>query len=296
MPKSFKEFSATDWRRLRPLTQTIKSFRYRVIDRNYRRQRPLAGDAAALARSIRGHKVLVTIAFSDPALISWQTRLVRHYVSHARHVIVDNSPSDAVAEQIRRNVGASAYLRAPTNPWSGNAPSRSHGLALNWTWDNLIRPGEPEAFGFLDHDIFPMAADDPFAPLAGQDVFGVVRTVPPRWFLWAGFCMFRFAALKHKLLDFGQNWFIGLDTGGGNWRPLYSGIDRTKLHEAPTRFFPFKPDIAVAEGPLQRCGIWLHEVGLMGDPALFAERRAAVARMLAPHLDAAGTPPTVDAA
>jgi hypothetical protein len=34
----------------------------------------------------------------------------------------------------------------------------------------------------------------------------------------------------------------------------------------------------------------------MGDPALFAERRAAVARMLAPHLDAAGTPPTVDAA
>src|SRR5215831_15053429 len=143
MPKSFTEFSPNDWRRLRPLTQTIKFFRYRLIDRNYRRQRPLVGDAAAMARSIRGRKVLVTIAFADPTLILWQTRLVRHHVPHARHVIVDNSLSDADAAQIRRIVSADDYLRAPQNPWSRRAASRSHGLALNWTWDNLIEPGQP---------------------------------------------------------------------------------------------------------------------------------------------------------
>ncbi len=295
MPKSLTEFSAADWRRLRPLTQAVKSLRYQLIDRNYRRQPPRVGDAAAVARSIRGLKVLVTVAYSDPALISWQIRLLRYYVPGVHHVIVDNSPVDAVARLIERAAGASAYVRAPRNPWSGAAASRSHGLTLNWTWENLIRRGEPEAFGFLDHDIFPLGTDDPFAALAGQDVFGVVRSVPPRWFLWAGFCMFRFAAVRDKALDFGQDWFNGLDTGGGNWRYLYSAIDRTRLREAPTCFFPFKPEITVADGPLQWCGTWLHEIGLMGNPALLAEKRAVVAQMLAPHLDAAGTSVRIDA-
>jgi hypothetical protein len=200
------------------------------------------------------------------------------------------------AGQIGRAAGSAAYLRAPENPWSGRAASRSHGIALNWAWDNLIRPGEPDAFGFLDHDIFPTATDDPFAPLSRQDVYGIVRTAGPRWFLWAGFCTFRFAAVKDKRLDFGQDWFVGLDTGGGNWKSLYSHIDRTTLLQPHTSFFPFKPGIAVAAGPLQWCGTWLHEVGLMGDPRLFAEKRSAVARMLAPHLDEAGAPVAIDAA
>jgi hypothetical protein len=287
MPKSFKEYSAGDWRHLRPVTQAVKSLRYRMIDRSYRRRPARVGDAATVARSIRGCKVLVTIAFSDPALMSWQTRLVRHYVPGARHVVVDNSPTDAAAAQIGRIAGATAYLRAPKNPWSGDAASRSHGAALNWAWENVIRPGEPEAFGFLDHDIFPTAADDPFSPLATQDVYGIVRTAGPRWFMWAGFCMFRFAAVKNKRLDFGQDWFVGLDTGGGNWEALYSHIDLATLRQPHTSFFPFKPGVAVAEGPLQWCGTWLHEVGLMGDSRLFAEKRSAVAQMLSPHLDAA---------
>jgi hypothetical protein len=290
MPKSLNEFSAVDWRRLRPLTQAIKSLRYDLIDRTYRRRPAAAGDATAVARSIRGRKVLATIAFSDPNLVLWQTCLLRHYVPNALHVIVDNSTMDETAHEICRvALGAgTAYLRIPANPWSGHAASRSHGIALNWTWQNVIRAGEPEAFGFLDHDIFPTAVDDPFAPLAVQDLYGIVREAGRRWFLWAGFCMFRFAAVKDKALNFGQDWFIGLDTGGGNWRTLYSQIDRTTLRVQPTTLFPFKPGIALTDGPLQWCGTWLHEVGLMGDRRLVAEKRAALAVMLAPHVEAAG--------
>jgi hypothetical protein len=289
MPKSWNEFSVDDWRRLRPLTQAVKTLRYGRIDRAYRLRPPATGDAAAVAQAIRGRKALVTVAFGDPQLVSWQVSLLRHYVPNAVHVIVDNSVADEVARDIGRVAGdaRAAYLRAPPNPWSGDAASRSHGIVLNWTWHNVIRPGEPEAFGFIDHDIFPTAADDPFAPLATQDVYGIVRTAGSRWFLWAGFCMFGFAAVKDKALDFGQDWFVGLDTGGGNWRALYSRIDRVHLRQPPTELLPFKPGIAVAEGPLQWCGTWLHEVGLMGDPRLFAEKRATVAAMLAPHLDAA---------
>lgn len=293
MPKTLGEFSAADWRRLRPLTQGVKTLRYRLVDRRYRRSGAVAGNCAATARAIRGRKALVTIAFSDPQLLAWQTRLLRRYVPHAVHVIVDNSPGNAVAGQNARIAAAAdvAYLRAPPNPWPVDAASRSHGLVLNWTWDNVIRPGEPEAFGFIDHDIFPTAADDPFAPLAAQDVYGVIRTEGKRWFLWAGFCMYRFAAVRDRPLDFGQDWFMGLDTGGGNWTALYCRLDRTKLCEPPTRFVAFRPGIAVAEGPLQWSGTWLHEVGRMGDPRLHAEKRAVVAELLAPHLEAADAVP-----
>jgi hypothetical protein len=295
MPKSLREYSADDWRHLRPVTQAVKSLRYRAIDRAYRCRPARVGDTAAVAHSIRGRSVLVTIAFSDPAVIRWQSRLVRHCVPGARHVVVDNSPADDAAEEIGRIAGADNYLRAPDNPWLGDAASRSHGIALNWAWDNLIRPGEPEAFGFLDHDIFPTAFDDPFAPLATQDVYGVVRTVGPRWFLWAGFCMFRFAAVKNAPLDFGQDWFAGLDTGGGNWDVLYRRIHVATLRQPATHLVPFKPGIAVTDGPLQWCGTWLHEIGLMGASQLFAEKRRVLAAMLAPHLDAARAPLTVDA-
>jgi hypothetical protein len=289
MPKSLCEFSAADWRRLRPLTQAFKSARYRVIDCHYGRRPAAGGDVAAVTRSARGRKVLVTIAFGDATLVRWQSCLVRHYVPDTLHIVVDNSATDEIARDIRSAILAAggAYLRAPANPWSGRAPSRSHGIALNWTWRNVIRPGEPDAFGFIDHDIFPTAPDDPFAPLAAQDFYGVVRCAGPRWFLWAGFCMFRFAAVQRLALDFGQDWFNGLDTGGGNWGPLYSHADRSVLREQPTTFVPFKPGVAVANGPLQWCGTWLHEVGLMGDGRLTTQKRAALAAILAPHLESA---------
>ena len=110
------------------------------------------------------------------------------------------------------------------NPW--HSFSRSHGIALNWVWHNILRPGSPRAFGFIDDDLFPTAPDDPFAPLDTQDFFGLVRQEGQKWFLWAGYCTFRFDAVKDKPLDFGQDWFIGLDTGGANWSVLYQHVDR----------------------------------------------------------------------
>ena len=161
---------------------------------------------------------------------------------------------------------------------------------LNWIWHNIVRPGAPQAFGLLDHDLFPTAPDDPFAPLAKQDIYGYVRfTEPPsgRWFLWAGFTMMRFAAVRDLDLDFGQDWFLGLDTGGGNWGPLYSRLDLDTLEQAPSRFLAYREGIELRQGPLQWCGVWLHEVGQMGEPEVMADKRRVVAEILAPHLEVA---------
>ncbi|MDR3459437.1 MAG: hypothetical protein P4N60_18575 [Verrucomicrobiae bacterium] len=283
--KPLTAYTAADWCRLRPLTHFLKSTRYRMVDRRYLQLPARAGDVAALQQLIRGKKILITVAFSDPQAIDWQARLIRRHVPGASYLIADNSPDEASATAIAALAAQHSvpYLRLPANPW--HKGSRSHGIVLNWLWENLIRPGEPEMFGFLDHDIFPTAPDDPFAALATQDFYGVVRTAGAGWFLWAGFCFYRFAGVRRKKLDFGQDWFNGLDTGGGNWRRLYRFTDRAALREAATTFAPFKPGISVEDGPIQWVGPWLHEIGMMGRADLTPEKRQFVANLLKEHLE-----------
>lgn len=291
MSKAISDYTLADWKRLRPLTHRLKTARYRFIDRRYREKPALAGDAAAIARGIAGRNALFTVAFEDPEAIDWQAQLIRHFVPGALYVVIDNSPTDEKAKAIEAVAGRHGvpYLRLPRNPWEKS--SRSHGIALNWVWHNLIRPGTPSAFGLLDHDLFPTAPDDPFAPLARQDIYGYVRfTEKPhaeRWFLWAGFTMMKFAAVRDLELDFGQDWFLGLDTGGGNWRPIYSKLDLAKLERPQSRFVPYREGIETYSGPFQWVGAWLHEVGQMGKPDVMADKRRVVREILAPHLEKA---------
>jgi hypothetical protein len=284
MPKSVREYSLRDWRRLRPITHSLKTWRYRYINRLYVVRPARLGDLTVIRRAIADRDVLVTIAFNDPQAIVWQSQLIQKYVPRALHVIVDNS-SDAAASEEIANIAISRamhYLRLPHNPW--RSFSRSHGIALNWVWRNVLLPGRPRAFGFIDDDLFPTAPDNPFAPLDTQNFFGLIREYGERWFLWAGYCMFLFNAVEDKPLDFGQDWFIGLDTGGANWNVLYRYVNRSELKEPQSNFVPYKAGIGVREGPIQWCNTWLHEVGTMGDAGLAHEKRRYVAKILCPHL------------
>jgi hypothetical protein len=238
------------------------------------------GDVDTVRQSISGKRLLTTIAFSDSQSVEWQIQLLQRHVADAVHLVADNSPDDAQAAAIEKTVKAcgSHYIRLPANPWQ--EPSRSHGIALNWVWHNVILPGQPDAFGFLDDDLYPTQPDDPFRALSTQDCYGVVRDAGERWFLWAGFCFFRFSSVQSLSLDFGQDWFNGLDSGGGNWRVLYRNLDRLQMQEQQSAFVPFKPGIAMEDAPYQWCGTWLHEVGLMGKEELREEKREATAHLI----------------
>lgn len=284
MPRRLADYDLEDWKRLRPLLQSYKTLRYNAVNRLHVRKPARAGDAGAIARAITGRRVLVTVAFNDRQATAWQIALMRRYVAHDVHVIADNSSDDAEAAaiaEVARGAGV-PYLRLPA---SRTRSSRSHGLALNWLWRNVVRPGAPEAFGFLDDDLFPTAPSDPFAPLAAQDFYGFVRTAGARWFLWAGYCMFRFAAVKDRPLDFRQDWFIGLDTGGGNWEVLYRHADLARLTMASRIETPYRADVPVSSGHIEWVEGWLHEVGDGGQPAVAEDKRTRVAMMLAPHLE-----------
>jgi hypothetical protein len=295
MPPRLSEYRAADWRRLRPLLHRIKALRLRAVDALYMRRPAPAGDQSELLRRLKASKLLVTVAFNDPQAIAWQAKLVRYYVPNALYVVADNSTDEVAATATAACAAAERvlYFRLPANPWQsavGRYISRSHGTALNWIWRNVIRPGEPEMFGFIDDDLFPTALDDPFAPLATQDFYGVLRSGKPvakvgqvlnpgAWFLWPGFCFFRFDKVRTKPLDFGQDWSYRLDTGGGNWDVLYRHVDCSRMI-----FQPYENKTDANEMRVDWCGSWVHEVGTANDSDVVVNRRRLITDTLKPFL------------
>lgn len=291
MPKRFSEYTLQDHLRLRPLTQGLKTMKYRAADRRYLALAPAFGDIDALRKAIAGKNVVLTIAFEDPAGLDMHAALIKKYVLHDYHVVADNS-RDASSILRNRDIAAShgaLYLHLPPNPWTEKKDSRSHGIALNWLWHNLLRPGRPKAFGFVDHDLFPVAPVDPFAPLSAHPFYGDLRTADSRWFLWAGYCFFRFDAVAGKPLDFGLDWFLGLDTGGANWDVLYRHADPTVLPPRPVEAFAALPDHPLEQAYFERRVEWIHEVGWPRDPAIRNAKRIALTKLLAPYLDKSGS-------
>lgn len=297
MPKRLSDFTFADYLHLRPLTQALKTRRYRRIDQRYYALASPHGDVAGLRAQITGRNVLCTVAFDDPQGLAMHAALVRRYVDHEIHLIIDNSTSaDATAtNRALAAEGGLAYLRLPDNPWTARNDSRSHGLALNWTWRNVLRPAAPSAFGFVDDDMFPLADCAPFAPLAEHGYCGDIREAGERWFLWAGFCFFRFNAVRDLPLDFGLDWFVGLDTGGANWSVLYAHADRSRLPQRPILSQPALAGVPEDLARFERRGEWLHEVGWGTDPRYRAAKREALIALLGPHLaDAPGHGPARD--
>ncbi len=290
LPKPLREYDRRDLLRLQPIVHRLKQARYNAVTAAYVRRAARRGDLHALWRDLRGSRVVATVAYEDPDAILWQSRLFRRLAPVAAYVIADNSLEEAAARGIEAVAAAEGlpYIRLPPNPWHGPSASRSHGLALNWLWRNLIRPAAPQAFGFVDDDLFPTSPDNPFAPLDRQPVCGGLRSAGHRWFLWAGFCFFRYDAVRHLRLDFGQDWFAGLDTGGGNWRRLYRHLDPAELEVIRERYETILPGVPAEECSIGWWGSWLHERGTQQRADLFAAKRAEVRRRLAPLLAEAG--------
>lgn len=285
------DYRAYDWLRLRPVLHAIKTRRYNRVNAEFLRRSPRVGDVEAIRHKIAGRRVLVTIAFQDPEILELQIELVRRFVVHDVHLIVDNSSRGEAAEA---NAAIAArfdtpYVRLPENPWNGVHGSRSHGAAMTWAWNKVLRPAAPRAFGFLDDDLFPIQAVDPFAPLAEVPFHGSVRTAGERWFLWAGYCFYRFDAVRDLDLDFGQDWFRKLDTGGANWALLYRHAEPSSFPRDPVEHRPILPGVPQSDAQIQIRGAWLHESNWDTRPDLLPVKRKAVVRLLTDILAAEAT-------
>jgi hypothetical protein len=261
VPKSWSEYSLGDWLRIRPLVTRYKHARFLARYFIITRKPALSGDVESIVSAASDGRVLTTITFNAPAKAFLQIRAIKRFVPDSLHIIADNSNDDALAEQIRKiaHDEGICYVRLPRGPWTGADGGLSHGLGMTWVWRNIIRKARPRAFGFIDHDIYPTATTDPFAPLAQYPVAGRVWVRPPRWHLWAGFCFFRFDAVAALKLNFIRDFFAGLDTGGGNWHPLYRKLNHQKVPDPGIRFEPILQGVSIEECRVEWLGVWLHE-------------------------------------
>lgn len=218
----------------------LKNRRNAAIDRMFRGRAAETGHELAAKLSADGVTFpCFVIAFNTPWVVDLLIAGWQRHCTGAHLVVLDNSSDAGAAQAIRRicEERGVPYLELPANPeWS---PNRSHGISMNWAYYNIVRRMQPDAFGFIDHDCIPIAQHDFSAMLSGYSVYGRPnRTQTEKWNLWAGYCFFRYADTEGRKIDFKHRIEWLLDTGGGNWEPLYSTLDPAAVGWADTQDKP----------------------------------------------------------
>lgn len=189
---------------------------------------------------------LITIAFNNDKVIELQIKYLRKYIQeNFTHIVSDNSSDPVKSLRIRKlckenNV---AYLRLPKNHLNLIGASYSHAAALNYTYHNIVGKRQPTYFGFIDHDIFPIAPICVSSYLQNQPCYGAKRQRGDFWYLSAIMSFFDFSAICNLKVDFMPTKPDGttyLDSGGGNWYGFYSKLNTANLCFATERMEDFR--------------------------------------------------------
>jgi hypothetical protein len=262
--RKLKDYSAKDWLRLRPLLHGGKQLRNDFVQSAFLRLRPdrlekFLEDNGHLA----GKSIVQIIAYEQPEVLNLSIRMARRHLANTVLLVFDNSPLPEAQIEIERvcrehNV---AYLALPANPT--RHPNRSHGLAMTWVWHHVVKSIRPAVAGFIDHDLIPLERIELNQVLAGQPFYGVPIVGPWGWSLWAGYCLFDFPAVSSLPLNFLNDFSRNLDTGGRNWKCLYSRHNAHQLRFARWQLFDV-PDVST--NGIRRLELidesWIHIAGV----------------------------------
>lgn len=230
--RDWADYGLAEWISGTPLVHGLKRARNIATERVFRSV-PARGydDFMAQLARLRPETVAVTIAYNKPWLIDIATQITRRNLVGTL-VVCDNS-RDAEARRAIGQICAERdvpYLALPFN--LEHHPCRSHGIALNWVYYNVIDRARPRAFAFLDHDLFVTERLDLAALVANQPVYGRLNQSNWGWNLWAGLCVFDRAAIAQYAPDFNNDNPRLLDTGGRNWTQIYRHFDRSLIRFA----------------------------------------------------------------
>jgi hypothetical protein len=192
-------------------------------------------------RKIGATNLFLTIAYNTP----WTVKLLLNYweknCPDLTLVVIDNSSNLKSAKKIKElcKSNNTGYLKLPPN--RAGHMCRSHGLAINWSWQNIIcRIPSLNTVGYIDHDCIPIK---PWSLSSKPDVFAYGAKNPgyildkKTWNLWAGFMIFDLSKspIARQRFDFTVNPLDTLDTGGTNWRLLYRNLDAKEYHFASVK-------------------------------------------------------------
>ena len=195
------------------------------------------------AESERSELYIITIAYNHERLIEKQIEMVRRYVKDEKfqHIIVDNSSQRKVRKRIKEicEREKTEYIPVPrfidkliSHGLFGNG--LSHGAALNWMFCHFLKQRKPARFALIDHDVFPMKDYSFIDKLGEQDFWGVGRIRGTGWYLWPGWCVFKYDAIADRNSDFLPVIVNGVyfDAGGGNYSRIYRHYELKRVNFA----------------------------------------------------------------
>lgn len=187
---------------------------------------------------------VITVAYNHVKLIEKQIELVKRYVTDKNylHVIVDNSPNRKVRREIKELCEREQLVYVPIPMFIdklichrifGNGIS--HGAALNWMFYHFLEQHKPVWFALIDHDVFPMEDYSFIDKLGERDFYGVERVMKDGWYLWPGWCIFKYDAFSNCKPNFLPYYLKEsyLDSGGGNYPRFYGRYDLKDIEFAP---------------------------------------------------------------
>lgn len=165
-------------------------------------------------------------------MLDWLIALSKKNLVDFQLMVFDNSKNAQSRELIHAlcKTQGIPYLALPYSYTSH--PNRSHGLAMTWIFNRIIRRIQPTWFGFLDHDMLPVSRITLAEVIGRQSCYGLLNDGDDCWNIWAGYCFFEYSVVTHLPLNFLYDFSRGLDTGGRNWPILYSRLNRSRVRFA----------------------------------------------------------------
>ncbi len=237
-----KHYTAREWLRLKPLDELFRQWRNDLILKFYLlRKSRYQKDFLQSASVLQGKNIALIVAFEQPWALQWLLKSAAKYLENSVLLVFDNSRNLAKRMELQKVCEQQqvAYLALPFN--ATQHANRSHGMAMTWIFHHVVRAIQPKNFAFIDHDLIPMKPINWSQHLEQQVCYGRLNTCRWGWSLWAGYCMYRYAAVQGISLNFLYDFSIGLDTGGRNWKSYYQYLHRPSIKFTDEQDFEVSP-------------------------------------------------------
>jgi|LWDU01.1.fsa_nt_gi hypothetical protein len=233
--RSFSSYSFSNWLKLQPIKYLIKYTRNRIVSNLYVAKKSQNTEHFLNeCKDLKDKNILLVIAFEQPWVIEWLLKMSKKYVTDAVVLVFDNSRDKSKKGEIKKvcHTQNTLYLQLPEN--NTTHVNRSHSLAMQWIFENIVQAIQPKSFAYIDHDLIPVKKTSIAERLGNQDFYGwlktgLVRRNPDSWSLWAGYCIYDYDSVRNKKLYFMYDFPQGLDTGGGNYEVLYRNYNKDKM-------------------------------------------------------------------
>jgi len=269
--RKLKDYSKQEFFRIKPLDHFLIEVCNDALQFGFCKWKPRLYDRFIKdAEHLKGKDIGLVVAYEQPWALDWLIRMAARNLKGTL-LVFDNSRSAEARveiEKVCRGFGV-PYLGLPPSPTKH--PNRSHGMAMTYIFHNVVRVIQPKSFTFIDHDLIPMEEIELGGSLLDQPFYGLPNDSKWAWSLWAGYCAYDFSAVGKLPLNFLNDFSIGLDTGGRNWRPLYRKYDRWGLRFGTWHLAQIEDPLNGTPRPVDVIdGNWIH-IGGAGYSSKFKE-------------------------